>query len=338
MGRWRTYTHRSGPGAQAPASGPPAVTGLSKRRHQWVVPQEDARGGDTLAWSCVCARRWRSGAKRDCRHRQGHVGRGAAGRDRRSCERRADREDARRSRPTATANTRSSTCGPASIRVTFTLTGFQTVKREGVELPADFTSTINADMKVGSLEEIGHRLRRRRRSSTCRTTVAHAGAQPRSASTRCRPAAPFRASASWLSASALSLPDTGGARAMQQTYMSTHGLSAANNTVMVDGMIVNGLQCDGAVQSYFNDAMNQEVSYQTQRHRRRDVRRRRAPEHDPERRRQPLQRTTSSGAIVRHSGRATTSRRACKAHGPEPIRQRDRPHHRLQRSRRADRS
>jgi hypothetical protein len=31
---------------------------------------------------------------------------------------------------------------------------------------------------------------------------------------------------------------------------------------MVDGMMVNGLQADGAVQMYFNDAMNQEVSYQ----------------------------------------------------------------------------
>ena len=62
---------------------------------------------------------------------------------------------------------------------------------------------------------------------------------------------------------ALSIPDVGGARAMQQTYMSTHGMTAANNTVMVDGMMVNGLQSDGAVQSYFNDAMSQEVSYQT---------------------------------------------------------------------------
>jgi hypothetical protein len=61
----------------------------------------------------------------------------------------------------------------------------------------------------------------------------------------------------------LNLPDTGGARAMQQTYMSTHGMSTANNTVLVDGMMVNGLQGDGAIQSYFNDAMNQEVSYQT---------------------------------------------------------------------------
>ena len=59
----------------------------------------------------------------------------------------------------------------------------------------------------------------------------------------------------------LSLPDTGGARAMQQTYMTTHGMTTANTTVLVDGMMVNGLQADGAVQSYFNDAMNQEVSY-----------------------------------------------------------------------------
>src|SRR6476659_5608085 len=61
----------------------------------------------------------------------------------------------------------------------------------------------------------------------------------------------------------LSLPDTAGARGMQQTYMSTHGQSAANTTVMVDCMMVNGLMSDGAVQSYFNDAMNQEVAYQT---------------------------------------------------------------------------
>src|SRR5438874_13424937 len=61
----------------------------------------------------------------------------------------------------------------------------------------------------------------------------------------------------------LSLPDTAGARAMQQTYMSTHGQSAANTTVMVDGMMVNGLMSDGAVQMYFNDQMASEFAYQT---------------------------------------------------------------------------
>ncbi len=50
---------------------------------------------------------------------------------------------------------------------------------------------------------------------------------------------------------------------MQQTYMSTHGMTSANNTVLVAGMMVNGLQGDGAIQSYFNDAKNAEVSYQT---------------------------------------------------------------------------
>ena len=37
--------------------------------------------------------------------------------------------------------------------VTFTLPGFNVVKRENVELTADFTATINADLKVGAMQE-----------------------------------------------------------------------------------------------------------------------------------------------------------------------------------------
>ena len=37
--------------------------------------------------------------------------------------------------------------------VTFTLTGFASFKREGIELSGSFSATINADLKVGSLEE-----------------------------------------------------------------------------------------------------------------------------------------------------------------------------------------
>ena len=37
--------------------------------------------------------------------------------------------------------------------VTFTLTGFTTVKRDGVELTGTFTATINADLKVGAIAE-----------------------------------------------------------------------------------------------------------------------------------------------------------------------------------------
>ena len=42
---------------------------------------------------------------------------------------------------------------PGTYTVTFALPGFSTVKREGVELSGTFVATINADLKVGALEE-----------------------------------------------------------------------------------------------------------------------------------------------------------------------------------------
>jgi hypothetical protein len=42
---------------------------------------------------------------------------------------------------------------PGVYSVTFTLTGFNTVKREGIELTASFTANVNTDLRVGALEE-----------------------------------------------------------------------------------------------------------------------------------------------------------------------------------------
>jgi hypothetical protein len=42
---------------------------------------------------------------------------------------------------------------PGSYVITFALTGFTSVKREGIDLPAGFTATVNAEMRVGGLEE-----------------------------------------------------------------------------------------------------------------------------------------------------------------------------------------
>ena len=42
---------------------------------------------------------------------------------------------------------------PGAYTVTFTLTGFNTFKRDGVQLTSGFTATVNADLQVGSLEE-----------------------------------------------------------------------------------------------------------------------------------------------------------------------------------------
>jgi hypothetical protein len=42
---------------------------------------------------------------------------------------------------------------PGVYTVTFTLTGFSPVKREGIELTTNFTANVNADLRVGSVEE-----------------------------------------------------------------------------------------------------------------------------------------------------------------------------------------
>src|SRR5688572_11186431 len=42
---------------------------------------------------------------------------------------------------------------PGTYAVTFTLTGFSAFKRDGIELSGSFTATVNADLRVGALEE-----------------------------------------------------------------------------------------------------------------------------------------------------------------------------------------
>src|SRR5437773_4919452 len=42
---------------------------------------------------------------------------------------------------------------PGTYKVTFTLPGFNTSVRDGIQLPADFTATVNVQLAVGALEE-----------------------------------------------------------------------------------------------------------------------------------------------------------------------------------------
>src|SRR6266511_2350701 len=42
---------------------------------------------------------------------------------------------------------------PGTYRVSFSLPGFRTAVREQLELPSDFTATVNVQLAVGALEE-----------------------------------------------------------------------------------------------------------------------------------------------------------------------------------------
>ena len=150
---------------------------------------------------------------------------------------------------------------PGTYSVTFTLPGFKTFRRDGFELPSEFTATLNAELGVGALEEtitVTGASPVVDVTSTAKTSVLN-----REAIDLIPTGRSIQGMAQLVVGVSLNLPDTGGARAMQQTYMSTHGMTTSNTTVLVDGQMTNGLQTDGAIQSYYNDAMNAEMSYQT---------------------------------------------------------------------------
>ena len=150
---------------------------------------------------------------------------------------------------------------PGVYNVTFTLPGFNTVKRDGIELPSNFTSVVNAELKVGALEE----------------TVTVSGASPvvdvqnavqQTVLTRqVLDAVPTGRSVPTLGAllpgARLALPDVGGTSSMQNRDLTVHGSDGRDTTFQVDGMTLNGIEGDGSVQSYFNEAMFEEVTYQT---------------------------------------------------------------------------
>jgi len=150
---------------------------------------------------------------------------------------------------------------PGVYSVTFSLPGFSTFKRDAVELPTNFTATINGEMKVGALEE----------------TISVSGASPvvdvQSAvqqvvlNRQVLDSVPTGRSIPSLGAllpgARLALPDVGGTSGMQNRDLTVHGSDGRDTTFQVDGMILNGIEGDGSVQSYFNDMMFEEISYQT---------------------------------------------------------------------------
>ena len=130
-----------------------------------------------------------------------------------------------------------------------------------MQLPADFVASINIDMRVGSLEETLTitadaplvDVQSTGRSQVLTREVLDAIPTGRS----------FQSVGQLVVGVQLSRPDVGGSQGMQQTYFAAHGMNPRNTTVQVDGMMMNSTRGDNAVNPYFNDAMNQEVSYET---------------------------------------------------------------------------
>ena len=150
---------------------------------------------------------------------------------------------------------------PGIYTVTISLPGFNTFRSERLELPANFTATVNADLRVGSIEE----------------SVTVTGATPvvdvqntqrtqvvsRELLDSLPTARNYAGLAALMPGVRMTNTDVGGNQQMEQIYMTTHGARLTDVTVQVDGMALNSLLSDNQVQAYFSDAAHAEVTYQT---------------------------------------------------------------------------
>jgi hypothetical protein len=146
---------------------------------------------------------------------------------------------------------------PGTYTVTFTLQGFSTVRREGLELAGAFAATVHAEMTVGSLEE----------------TVTVTGESPIVDIQRSEQERVFTqqvldgipAGRSYMNVTTL-LPgvtatqagfgtvlDVGGTRNLQTTSFQIHGGRATDTRVMIDGARIGNALATSSVTNFVPD-------------------------------------------------------------------------------------
>ena len=153
---------------------------------------------------------------------------------------------------------------PGTYTVTFTLPGFNTVKREGIELSGSFVASINIEMRVGALEE----------------TVTVTGESPvvdvqsvaqqkvlgqdvieaiPSSRTQFSIAALLPAMQSNASRGGT---DVGGTNAIAHVFLTSHGGRQGDQRIMIDGLPVNNAEGSGQYPGGFlpNMGSTQELS------------------------------------------------------------------------------
>src|SRR5687767_9976743 len=145
---------------------------------------------------------------------------------------------------------------PGTYSVTFTLTGFKTVRREGIIIQGVFNATVSPSLEVGTLEE----------------TITVSGTPTVDVSNN---TAQFVVDRDILDAiptpirntpsRALLLPGTSVTTFVLGQYtMSVRGSASSDTVIAVDGMRVNNLCGSGQYSGfYMNDAAIEEVTYTT---------------------------------------------------------------------------
>ena len=150
---------------------------------------------------------------------------------------------------------------PGVYTVTFTLPGFSTVKREGIEVASNVSVPLNAQLKVGAVAE----------------TVTVSGSTPvvdvqqaaqrevltREALDAFPSARVYYSTGAIVPGLKMTRPDMGGTASLgTEVYLLAHGKGQAENVFEVDGLDVRNARQDGNTQPT-NFGIVQEVTYQT---------------------------------------------------------------------------
>lgn len=152
---------------------------------------------------------------------------------------------------------------PGTYAVTFTLSGFNSVKREGLIVAANTTVPVNAELKIGAMEE----------------TITVTGASPVvDVQSVGRKATLDRQQIDVLPTTRnpvhmmslvpgikldVSRGRAGASGATDNVYATARGLGVGETIWKVDGMDVRTTQSSGLVNNRHNEAMMQEVTYQS---------------------------------------------------------------------------
>jgi hypothetical protein len=148
---------------------------------------------------------------------------------------------------------------PGSYTVTFTNPGFVTVKQK-IEVPANVTVPVDAELKVGSLGETVSV------EARVATVDVENAAHPQTLTRQEMDALPtgryMQAIGVSVPGAHLNLPDIGGSQQIEQNYISLHGNGSVHDTYLLDGILINTTYADGQIQQYVDNEMIQESTYQ----------------------------------------------------------------------------
>jgi hypothetical protein len=150
---------------------------------------------------------------------------------------------------------------PGTYTVNFELPGFNRVQREGVQLTAAFTATVNAEMQVGGVEETITV------SGSSPVVDVKGVAQQRTVNRDLIDALPtgknFGALGVLVPGVTSSRSDVGGSSGDLSSSLAIHGSRNSDSQIMMDGMSVANGQGSGSYGHFFNNGIFQEVTTET---------------------------------------------------------------------------